>query len=85
MSFLICHRSLGIELESEVERWLDELPPKQFGTVAFHLDRLATQGSSLRMPISRSLDEVHSSFASIATGERSESPPTSRPGGAACC
>ena len=45
-----------IELEPEVQRWLDQLPAKNFGVVAFQLDRLATQGSSLRMPISRSLD-----------------------------
>ena len=46
----------AIELEPEVERWLDGLPPRHFGAVAFHIDRLATQGSSLRMPTSRSLD-----------------------------
>ena len=47
----------AIELEPEVERWLDELPPRQFGSVAFHLDRLAAEGSTLRMPVSRSLGE----------------------------
>ena len=46
----------AIELEPEVEQWLDELTPKQFGAIAFHIDRLAAQGSALRMPISRSLD-----------------------------
>ena len=38
----------AIELEPEVERWLDELPPKRFGAAAFHIDRLATLGSALR-------------------------------------
>ena len=47
----------AIELEPEVEDWLDELAPKQFGAVAFHIDRLAAHGSALRMPISRSLDD----------------------------
>lgn len=47
----------AIELEPEVEQWLDELGPKQFGAVAFHIDRLAAQGTALRMPISRSLDD----------------------------
>ena len=47
----------AIELEPEAEQWLDELAPRQFGAVAFHIDRLATQGSALRMPISRSLDD----------------------------
>ena len=47
----------AIELEPEVEDWLDELAPKHFGAVAFHIDRLAAQGSALRMPISRSLDD----------------------------
>ena len=47
----------AIELEPEVERWLDELPPKRFGAVAFHIDRLATLGSALRPPVSRSLGE----------------------------
>lgn len=46
----------AIELEPEVERWLDGLPPKQFGAVAFQIDRLATHGSALRLPVSRSLD-----------------------------
>lgn len=47
----------AIELEPEVERWLDELPPKRFGAAAFHIDRLATLGSALRPPVSRSLGE----------------------------
>ena|SRR5947209_4566710 len=47
----------AIELEPEVEDWLDELAPKHFGAVAFHIDRLAAQGSALRMPSLRSLND----------------------------
>ena len=46
-----------MELEPEVEEWLDRLPPGDFGAIAFHLDRLAEHGAALRMPYSRSLGE----------------------------
>lgn len=47
----------SVELEPEVEEWLESLPAGPFGTVAFHIDRLAEQGSGLRMPHSRALGE----------------------------
>jgi hypothetical protein len=40
----------SVELESEVEEWLESLPGGPFGTVTFHVDCLAEQGSALRMP-----------------------------------
>lgn len=47
----------SVELEPEVKRWLESLPPDAFATVAFHIDRLAQLGSRLRMPHSRSLGD----------------------------
>jgi hypothetical protein len=47
--------SWSVELEPEVEQWLESLPTGPFGTAAFHVDRLAEQGSALRMPHSRAL------------------------------
>lgn len=46
---------MDLELEPEVEEWLDGLRPAQFATVAFHLDRLVDSGPRLRMPRSRAL------------------------------
>ncbi len=46
---------MDLELEPEVEEWLDGLRPAQFVTVAFHLDRLVELGPGLRMPHSRAL------------------------------
>jgi phage-related protein len=45
----------SIEVEPEVEDWLGQLRPGQFGTAGFHLDRLAEHGAGLRMPHSRPL------------------------------
>lgn len=45
------------ELEPEVQKWLDGLTSAELATVAFHVDRLAERGSTLRMPYSRSLGE----------------------------
>lgn len=36
---------------------MDDLAPDDFATVAFHVDRLAERGSTLRMPYSRFLGE----------------------------
>ena len=46
-----------IELEPEVAKWLETLAPNEFAIVAFHIDRLADLGATLRMPHSRSLGE----------------------------
>ena len=45
----------SVELEPEVEEWLDKLRVDRFATVLVHIERLAATGSSLRMPASRSL------------------------------
>ena len=44
-----------LEVEPEVEEWLNDLRHGEFATVAFHLDRLVRVGPQLRMPHSRSL------------------------------
>ena len=46
-----------IELEPEVEEWLNRLPIAAFATTAFHIDRLAEQGPAVRMPHSKALGE----------------------------
>jgi phage-related protein len=48
---------MDLELEPEVEEWLDGLAVGEFGTGAFHLDRLAERGAQLRMPHSRALGD----------------------------
>jgi phage-related protein len=48
---------MELELEPQIDEWLDGLRPALFATVAFHLDRLVESGPSLRMPHSRSLGE----------------------------
>lgn len=44
-----------VELEPEVEAWLSGLEGADFAQAAEALDRLATLGSGLRMPLSRAL------------------------------
>jgi phage-related protein len=52
---LVSHWS--VELEPEVQTWLESLSVAEFATAAFQLDRLADRGAQLRMPHSRSLGE----------------------------
>jgi phage-related protein len=47
----------SLELEPEVRDWVEALPGRSFGSVAFHLDRLGERGSGLRLPHSRSLGD----------------------------
>jgi hypothetical protein len=47
----------SVELEPEVEAWLDTLPIKEFAIVLAHVERLAEQGNQLRMPASRALSD----------------------------
>lgn len=47
----------SVELEPEVESWIDELPIADFAAVVARVERLAERGSRLRMPASRSLGE----------------------------
>ena len=56
-SDIICDVVWSVELEPEVEAWLDGLSVKEFALVLAHLDRLAERGSGLRMPASRSLGD----------------------------
>ncbi len=44
-----------IELEPEVDEWVQDLSAAEFGSVLVHLERLGDRGSQLRMPVSRSL------------------------------
>ena len=46
-----------VEVEPEVEEWLSRLPVAEFATAAFHVDRRAERGATLRMPHSRALGE----------------------------
>lgn len=46
-----------IELEPEVEAWLESLPIASLGVVVPHIERLAVRGSASRMPASRSLGD----------------------------
>src|SRR5262245_10298067 len=52
---IISDVSWSIELEPEVEEWLDRLPAGAFGRAVPHIERLAARGNRLRMPASRSL------------------------------
>ena len=47
----------SIELEPEVERWLESLPAGQFATVASRIEYRAEHAALIRMPRSRSLGE----------------------------
>lgn len=46
-----------IELHDEIEAWLDSLGQDDWERVVAIVDRLATLGSTARMPLSRSLGE----------------------------
>jgi hypothetical protein len=46
-----------VELEPEVEEWLDGITLKEFGSVLPRIEQLGERGSALRMPASRSLGE----------------------------
>ncbi|MDH6110747.1 hypothetical protein P3T36_003116 [Kitasatospora sp. MAP12-15] len=50
----MCER-YSIELEPEVESWLDVLPREHYRTVEFHVDRLADRPEILGEPYSRHL------------------------------
>lgn len=45
----------SVELEPEVEQWIDKRTNKEFAAVLAHVERLADRGSQMRMPASRSL------------------------------
>lgn len=47
----------SVELELEVEEWLDTLSAAEFATVLPHIERLADRGSALRMPASKPLGD----------------------------
>ncbi len=47
----------SVEVEPEVETWIDSLPVKEFATVLAAVERLSARGSQLRRPASRSLGE----------------------------
>jgi hypothetical protein len=46
-----------IELEPEIEAWLDSLSVHDFAVALPHIERLCEQGNLLRMPTSRSLGD----------------------------
>ena len=45
----------SVELESEVEQWIDSLSLKEFARVVAAVERLSERGNQLRGPVSRSL------------------------------
>jgi hypothetical protein len=45
-----------VELEPEVEKWLESLPTAQFAHAAFYVDLLAEQGPPLGEPYTKQLD-----------------------------
>lgn len=45
-----------VELEPEVQEWLEGLPTKRFATAAFYVDLLAERGPLLGEPYTRQLD-----------------------------
>lgn len=47
----------SVEVEPEVEEWLDGLLVKEFALTLAQLDRLAERGNELRMPASMSLGD----------------------------
>ncbi len=47
----------SVEVEPEVEDWIDSLSVREFATVLAQVERLGDQGSRLRMPASRSLGD----------------------------
>lgn len=50
----VCHGG-SIELEPEVEDWLESLPVAEFGQAAFHIDLLAERGVGLGEPYTKQL------------------------------
>ncbi len=44
-----------VEVEPEVERWLQQLPDEDFGQAAFYIDLLAERGVELGEPYTRQL------------------------------
>ena len=44
-----------VEVEPEVEQWIESLSVREFATVVAAVERLAEDGSRLRFPASRSL------------------------------
>jgi len=47
----------SVELEPEVETWIESLSVKEFALVLAHVERLAERGNQLRMPTSRALGD----------------------------
>ena len=47
----------SVELEPEVEQWIEALNVTEFAVVLAHVERLADRGNVLRMPASRALGD----------------------------
>ena len=47
----------SVEVEPEVEEWIDELDAHRYGATLSHLERLEERGNLLRFPASRALGE----------------------------
>lgn len=47
----------SVEVEPEVETWIESLPVREFAAVLAAIERLEARGNLLRLPASRSLGE----------------------------
>ena len=47
----------SVEVEPEVEQWIDSLPVRDFARVLAAVERLSERGNQLRGPVSRALGE----------------------------
>ena len=74
-----------VEVEPEVEQWIESLPVREFAKVVAAVERLAEDGSRLRFPASRALGGGSSSFASASAVSRGGSRSTSRTTGGSFC
>jgi hypothetical protein len=73
-----------VELEPELEEWLDGITLREFASVLPRIEQLGERGSALRMPASRSLGEGLFELRFDLNrhgGSRSSSPMTD----ASCC
>ena len=47
----------SVEVEPEVEQWIESLSVREFATVVAAVERLAKDGNRLRFPASRALGD----------------------------
>jgi hypothetical protein len=75
----------AVELEPDVEKWLESPPIAQFAHAAFYVDLLAEQGPLLGEPYPKQLDRKLRELRFHWSGGRYESLTGSRPTGGSSC